>query len=197
MVGVRVTGGRFAGRRLRVPRDGVRPSADRVRESLFARLGDLTGQHVLDLYAGSGALGFEALSRGAAQVTFVDRARAALDVIRENAQALGVEALVTLRREDADLCPERLSGGRRFDLVLMDPPYAHGTLAAVLARLAGSGLLAPAGRVVVESDRRHAPGPVEGLAAIDERRYGDTLITWYVPAGEKPRPAAGVEAHEA
>ncbi|MEN8160224.1 MAG: 16S rRNA (guanine(966)-N(2))-methyltransferase RsmD [Myxococcota bacterium] len=193
---MRVTGGRFAGRRLRVPRDGVRPSADRVRESLFARLGDLAGQRVLDLYAGSGALGFEALSRGAAHVTFVDRSRAALDVIRENAEALGVAEEVTLRREPAEVCLKRLTGGAPFDLVLMDPPYADRGVPGVLGSLARSGLLAPAGLVVVESDRRHAPGSIEGLAALDERRYGDTLISRYVPAGEPPRPAVGSEAQQ-
>lgn len=197
MHGVRVTGGRFAGLRLRVPRDGVRPSADRVRESLFARLGDLTGKRVLDLYAGSGALGFEALSRGALHVTFVDRSRAALDVIRGNAEALGVGSLVTFRREAAEVCLKRLSGGVPFDLVLLDPPYADRSVTRVLARLAASGLLAPAGLVVVESDRRHAPGAIAGLAVLDERRYGDTLISRYVPAGERPRPSTGSEAQEA
>jgi 16S rRNA (guanine(966)-N(2))-methyltransferase RsmD len=194
---VRVTGGRFAGRRLRVPRQGVRPSADRVRESLFARLGDLTGQRVLDLYAGSGALGFEALSRGASHATFVDRTRTALDVIRQNAEALGAEEQVSLFREDAKVCLKRLRGGPPFELVLLDPPYALRDLESVLSLLSGSGVLAPGGLVVVESDRRHAPGSVEGLAAIDERRYGDTLITRYVPAGLAPRSPAGSEAHEA
>lgn len=194
---MRVTGGRFAGRRLRVPRDGVRPSADRVRESLFARLGNLTGQRVLDLYAGSGALGFEALSRGAAHVTFVDRSRAALDVIRENAEALGVRSEVTLRREAALAGLKRLTDGAPFDLVLLDPPYADRDVPEVLERLAGSGLLAPGGLVVVESDRRHAPGAIEGLAALDERRYGDTLISRYVPADAAMRASAGAEAHDA
>jgi 16S rRNA (guanine(966)-N(2))-methyltransferase RsmD len=194
---VRVTGGRFAGRRLRVPRQGVRPSTDRVRESLFARLGDLTGQRVLDLYAGSGALGFEALSRGASHATFVDRTRTALDVIRQNAEALGAEEQVSLFREDARVCLNRLRGGPPFELVLLDPPYALRDLQSVLSLLSGSGVLAPSGLVVVESDRRHAPGSVEGLAAIDERRYGDTLITRYVPAGFAPRSPAGSEAHEA
>jgi 16S rRNA (guanine966-N2)-methyltransferase len=194
---VRVTGGRFAGRRLRVPREGVRPSADRVRESLFARLGDLTGQRVLDLYAGSGALGFEALSRGASHVTFVERTRSALDVIRENAEALGAEEQVSLFREDVEVCLNRLRRGPPFELVLLDPPYAMSDLESVLSRLSGSELLAPGALVVVESDRRHAPGSVEGLAAIDERRYGDTLITRYVPAGLAPRSPSGSEAHEA
>jgi 16S rRNA (guanine966-N2)-methyltransferase len=168
-----------------------------VRESLFARLGDLTGQRVLDLYAGSGALGFEALSRGASDVTFVDRARAALEVIRQNAETLGAEAQVSMLRGDAEVCLKRLTSGAPYELVLLDPPYALRDLEAVLERISSSGVVAAGGLVVVESDRRHAPGSVEGLATIDERRYGDTLITRYVPAGSSPRSTPGAEAHEA
>jgi 16S rRNA (guanine966-N2)-methyltransferase len=195
--GVRITGGRFAGRRLRVPRSDVRPTADRVRESLFARLGDLAGKRALDLFAGSGALGFEALSRGARHATFVDRSNAALEVVRANASSLGVAEQVTLRRGEALATVRRLAGETAFDLVFLDPPYADACLPRVLAGLVAARLLAPGALVVAESDRRHPPGPIEGLAAIDERRYGDTLITWYVPAGDDPREAAGPEASEA
>jgi 16S rRNA (guanine966-N2)-methyltransferase len=180
-----------------VPGSDVRPTADRVRESLFARLGDLTGKRVLDLFAGSGALGFEALSRGARHVTFVDRSNAALEGVRANASALGVAEQVTLRRGEALAVLKRLAGETAFDLAFLDPPYADAGLPRVLARLAAARLLAPGALVVAESDRRHPPGPVQGLAAIDERRYGDTLITWYVPAGHDPREAAGSEASDA
>jgi 16S rRNA (guanine966-N2)-methyltransferase len=180
-----------------VPGSDVRPTADRVRESLFARLGDLTGKRVLDLFAGSGALGFEALSRGARHVTFVDRSNAALEGVRANASALGVAEQVTLRRGEALAVLKRLAGETAFDLAFLDPPYADAGLPRVLARLAAARLLAPGALVVAESDRRHPPGPIEGLAAIDERRYGDTLITWYVPAGHGPREAAGSEASDA
>ena len=196
-VRLRITGGRLLGRRLRVPRHDVRPTADRVRESLFGRLPDLAGKRVLDCFAGSGALGFEALSRGARHVTFVDRSNAALEVVRANARELGVEADVALRRGDARAVLKRLAGEAPFDLVFFDPPWAERTLAAELAAVAGARVLAPAGLVVVESDRRHPPGAIEGLAAIDERRYGDTLITWYVPAGRGTREAAGPEASDA
>jgi 16S rRNA (guanine966-N2)-methyltransferase len=191
---LRITGGRFAGRTLRVPKRDVRPTADRVRESLFARLGDLAGKRVLDLFAGSGALGFEALSRGALHVTFVDRSNAALEVVRANASALGVTGDVALRRGEALAFLSRLRAAAAFDLVFVDPPYAGGELPRALARLAGACALAPGALVVAESDRRHPPGPIEGLAAIDERRYGDTLITWWVPGGPG---AAGPEASDA
>jgi 16S rRNA (guanine966-N2)-methyltransferase len=180
-----------------VPRSGARPTADRVRESLFGRLGDLAGRRVLDLFAGSGALGFEALSRGARHVTFVDRSNAALEVVRANASALGLAEQVALRRGEALAVLRRLAGETPFDLVFLDPPYADARLPRALAGLVAARLLAAEALVVAESDRRHPPGPIEGLAAIDERRYGDTLITWYVPAGRSPREAAGPEASDA
>ncbi len=191
---MRITGGRLAGRRLEVPRAEVRPTADRVRESLFGRLGDLAGKRVLDLFAGSGALGFEALSRGATSVVFADRSPLVLATLRKNAERLGVQDAIELRRGDARAVLRRLGGGPPFDLVFLDPPYASGHLAATLGALVEAALLAPEALVVAESDRRHPPGPVEGLAAIDERRYGDTLITWFVPRG--PATAA-IRAREA
>ena len=180
---VRITGGRLAGRRLRVPRRDVRPTADRVRESLFARLGDLHGRRVLDLFAGSGALGFEALSRGAESVVFVERSPAVLDTLRQNAESLGVADAVTLRRGEVPTALARLAGTAPFHLVFLDPPYAGDALDLALRALAASGLLAEGALVVAESDRRHPPAAVAGLAMVDERRYGDTLITWLVPGG--------------
>ncbi len=193
---MRISGGRFGGRRLLVPRADVRPTADRVRESLFARLGDLAGKRVLDVFAGSGALGFEALSRGASHVTFVDRSNGALAVVRANAAALDVAARVELQRGEARSVLRRLAGKAAFDLVFLDPPYASGALGGALVGLVAARLLAADGCVVVESDRRKAPGEVEGLAVIDERRYGDTLITWYVPRGPEPAATSGAEASE-
>jgi 16S rRNA (guanine966-N2)-methyltransferase len=190
---MRITGGRLAGRRLLVPRGEVRPTADRVRESLFARLGDLAGKRVLDLFAGSGALGFEALSRGAANVVFADRSSDALTTVRKNAESLAVRDSIDLRRGEARAVLRRLAG-TRFDLVFLDPPYTGGGLEPALRALAPAGLLAPEALVVVETDRRHLPAPVPGLAAIDERRYGDTVITWFVPRGSA---AAAIPAREA
>ena len=194
---MRITGGRLAGRRLEVPRGDVRPTADRVRESLFARLGSLAGKHVLDLFAGSGALGFEALSRGAERIVFADRSPAVLTTVRNNAEKLAVQAEVELRRGDAKAVLRRLAGGRPFDLVFLDPPYASEGLALALRGLVDAELLAPDALVVAESDRRHPPGPIEGLAAIDERRYGDTLITWFVPRGSAAAATPAREASDA
>jgi 16S rRNA (guanine966-N2)-methyltransferase len=174
---MRVTGGSLAGRRLRVPRRGVRPTADRVRESLFARLGDLSGARVLDLYAGSGALGIEALSRGADALVAVERARACLEVLHSNFRALGVEEQVRVVAGDAVAALPRLAAEAwHFDLVLLDPPYRSREASRALAALARSALLAPAARVVLERGRRDPVEVPAGLALRDERRYGETVI---------------------
>lgn len=188
---MRVTGGALRGRRLRAPRAGVRPSADRVREATFMRLGDLEGARVLDLYAGSGALGIEALSRGAAHVVFVDRASGSLSALRENLTSLDLARSATVVRGDAVKTVARLAArGERFALVLVDAPYAEGGDDALRA-IAASGLLAPGGRVVTESAKRQALCPIEGLELEDERCYGETRIARWLAA---PTPSA--HAHQ-
>ena len=194
---LRVTGGRLGGRRIRVPpKAGVRPTADRVREALFARLSDLDGVHVLDLYAGSGALGIEALSRGAASAVFVERAAPVLAVLRENLGSLGLDGVSEVAVGDATTTVRRLArAGLRFDLVLLDPPYRE-PLEAVraLRALATSGILAAGALVVAETSRRPALPPIEGLERLDERRYGDTVIhrlTPCSPAGSAVTGGAG------
>ncbi len=152
---VRLTGGTFSGRTFSVPRRGVRPTADRVRESLFATLANLEGLSVLDLYAGSGALGLEALSRGASRVVFVDRSTASVATLSRNLEALGVTESSRILRSDAIRAVKRLGRERaRFDLVFADPPYASDELGRVLPALLKAGVLAPGARIVVELDRR-------------------------------------------
>jgi 16S rRNA (guanine(966)-N(2))-methyltransferase RsmD len=172
---VRVVAGAYGGRRLVAPSgDATRPTSDRVREALFSVLGSrVEGARVLDLFAGSGALGIEALSRGAAEVVFVDRAPAAIKAVRANLAALGIEADV--RRAEARAALRAASArAEAYDLVFLDPPYRH---AATLGRELSEALpavLAPGARVVSESDRRE---PLElAFAMTDERRYGDTVI---------------------
>ncbi len=181
---MRVTGGKFGGRRLRAAASGTRPTSDRVREALFARLGDLDDARVLDLYAGTGALGIEALSRGAKEVVFIERASRSLLVLRANIATLGLAADTRVLAEDALRGLQRLGReAARFDLALLDPPYAAGEVAGALEALVATGVLAAGAAVVVESGRRHPVPIVEGLAPIDERRYGDTVITRLAAAG--------------
>ena len=169
---MRVIAGRLGGRRLIAPKGAAtRPTADRVREALFSVLGDVTDLTVLDLFAGSGALGIEALSRGARSAEFVERAGPALAALGQNLEALGLEAPV--HRVDARSFVGNASRtGRTYDLVFLDPPYRD---AERLGReLALSDILAPDGRLVTESDRR-SPLAID-LPVRFERRYGDTLI---------------------
>jgi 16S rRNA (guanine966-N2)-methyltransferase len=174
---VRVVAGRLGGRRLRAPRGrDTRPTSDRVREALFAMLGPLEGLRVLDLFAGSGALAIEALSRGAATATLVERDARAVEVIRANLAAL------ELSSEQARVVhgPARVAmrdasaRGDAYDLVLLDPPYRDAPALGRELSQALPAVLAPDARVVAESDRR---APLElGLPVVVERRYGDTLI---------------------
>lgn len=174
---MRVIAGRFGGRGLRAPAGrATRPTSDRVREALFSILGSLEGARVLDLFAGSGALAIEALSRGAAEATVVDSSAAAIAAIRRNLTTLGAQAEVRRQTAIAFLGRAR-ADGRQYDLVFVDPPYRQ---TSVLARELSTALrpvLAPAARVACESDRRE---PLDlDLPLLDERRYGDTLIRIY------------------
>jgi 16S rRNA (guanine966-N2)-methyltransferase len=175
---VRVIAGSLGGRRLKAPPGrATRPTSDRVREALFSTLGGLDGERVLDLFAGSGALGIEALSRGAGSAVFVERDARAVAVLRENLQALAIDTdRAEVRRGDAlRALRAAAANDELYDLVLIDPPYAQAArLGPELASLLGP-LLAPAARVVAESDRREAL--VLDLPVATERRYGDTSIT--------------------
>jgi 16S rRNA (guanine(966)-N(2))-methyltransferase RsmD len=171
---VRVIAGELGGRRLRTARGAAtRPTAERVREALFSMLGPLDGEAVLDLFAGSGALGIEALSRGAAHATFVERSAPALAALRANLAALELD-VARARVSAGDALAALRSGDDKYDLVFLDPPYAQAAaLAGDLSRELPAVLRAGA-RVVSESDRR---APLElGLALERERRYGDTMI---------------------
>jgi 16S rRNA (guanine966-N2)-methyltransferase len=178
----RLIAGAAGGRRLKVPPSGVRPTGDRAREGLFNSLGtllDLEDAVVLDLYAGSGALGLEALSRGAAQVVFVESAPRVLPVLRANLAATGLPG----GRVVAGSVPAVVAGPApaAFDLVLADPPYSTplSEVLAVLRGLASGGWLAPGAVVVVERSAREEPWewptPFTGLR---DRRYGEALLRY-------------------
>jgi 16S rRNA (guanine966-N2)-methyltransferase len=174
---VRVVAGAFRGRGLVAPRGAsTRPTSDRVREALFSILVSVDGARVLDLFAGSGALAIEALSRGAAEAVFVDSSAAAVAAIRRNLSGVGACGEVHRMAARAYLDRARRNA-RQYDLVFLDPPYRHAsTLGQELSAALGP-VLAPGARVVTESDRR---APLElDLGLLDERRYGDTLIRIY------------------
>jgi 16S rRNA (guanine966-N2)-methyltransferase len=178
----RVIAGVAGGRRLRVPPTGVRPTGDRAREGLFNSLGsllDLDGAVVLDLYAGSGALGLEALSRGAAQVVFVESGARVVPVLKANLAAVGLPG----GRVVAGSVPAVVAGTppARFDLVLADPPYATPLteVRTVLSTLVQGGWLAPGAVVVVErSSREEAFEWPTPLVPLRERRYGEAMLRY-------------------
>lgn len=179
---MRVIAGDFGGRRLEAPRGlGTRPTSDRVREALFMSLEPFAGLRVVDLFAGSGALGIEALSRGAAWVDFVEQARSALVVLGRNLDTLGL-------RERAQVWPMRLPGAlaklaaplATADLVLADPPYGGADACAVLDRLGAPGCLRVGARVVLERHQKDdVPSRAGALALVRERHYGETTVNLY------------------
>ncbi len=176
---MRVVAGTFGGRRLRAPRGrATRPTSDRVREALFSALGELHDGIVLDLFAGTGALAIEALSRGAANAVLVERDPRAIEALRANLAELGIDSTrARVRRENA-LRALRTARERaeKYDLVFIDPPYSDASALEHELATALPPLLAPAARVVVESDRRTQSLQL-GLQVELERRYGDTVIT--------------------
>jgi len=180
----RIVAGEAGGRRLAVPPgDRTRPTSDRTREALFgtvAGLLDLDGARVLDLYAGSGAVGLEAVSRGAAAALLVEADARAAATAGANAAALGLADRVTVRRDRVDRVLAAPPDGR-YDLVFADPPYGlpDAELDVILATLAERGWLAPAAVLVVErSSRGGGPAWPPGIRAIKARRYGEGTL-WY------------------
>jgi 16S rRNA (guanine966-N2)-methyltransferase len=173
---MRIIAGSRKGARILAPKGlDTRPTGDRVREAVFNLLGPVDGAQVLDLYAGSGAMGLEALSRGAAHVTFVESDRAAAETILRNLDKLGLEGAVVLREEAGSKLAADAAGGRRYDLVLVDPPYAM--LPRALPTLAAHlpAVLEANGVAVVESDAREEPELP--LPKRTSRRYGSSRVT--------------------
>lgn len=168
---MRVVAGTARGRRLVAPKgDDVRPTGDRVREAVFNALGSmgvLLDAEVLDLFAGSGAMGIEALSRGALHATFVDSSRRSLDAVRANLAACGFSDRATVVHSDGAAFL-RADPARRFDVAVLDPPYGFDGWTALLAEVRGDV-------VVIESDREIDPGPAS--AVLRQRRYGSTVVT--------------------
>lgn len=181
----RIIGGSAGGRRLRTPPGGgTRPTSDRVREALFSalesRLGTLAGCRFLDIYAGSGAVGLEAVSRGASEVMLVEQSSQAAALIRANATALGLRG-VTVVHAAADRLVGRVASGGPFDVAFFDPPYdvANEQLADVIEALHQADWFAPEAVLVVERPRRAAQWRwPAGITGVREKKYGETML-WY------------------
>jgi 16S rRNA (guanine966-N2)-methyltransferase len=181
---VRIIAGEWRGRPLAAPEGrGTRPTADRAREGLFSmlasRIGSFEGLEVADLFAGTGALGLEALSRGAARCLFVDKDPAAIAVLRRNIDKLGAAEQAEVRTQAAELAPPPL---RPCDLVLMDPPYGKELAQKALERIAAPGWLAPGAWISIETSREPLDPPAP-LTIEVERRFGKAMVTLLRHAG--------------
>lgn len=186
---MRIIGGIHRSRILRTPKGlGTRPTSDRVREALFGILSAaqvVENARVLDLYAGSGALALEALSRGAAYATLVESSKDALAAVRANVAALGLGACASVLAADVMRATQRIAKCGPFDLILADPPWSlveAGTAPRGLAALAREGVFAPQAWVVLEHAARTASPSINGLILFETRDYGDTALAFYKPA---------------
>lgn len=193
---MRIIAGRAGGRRLSAAPDGTRPTTDRVREALFSALGSMVGDwssvRVLDLFAGSGAVGLEALSRGARSATLVESDRRCLEILRRNAAAVDPAAVVVA----ADVLRWVADGGP-YDLVYVDPPYAmtQADVQSVLGGLGADGVLAPGALVVVERSRRSPePWPATGWEGLRRKDYGETTLWYGRRATDESTPVPRTEA---
>jgi 16S rRNA (guanine966-N2)-methyltransferase len=181
---MRITGGKFGGRTLVAPRDArVRPTSDKVRQAIFNILlhndfgTTLEGARAADLFAGTGALGIEALSHGASFCLFVDDAAESRALIRENVEALALTGASKIWRRDATkLGPMAAGAGGPFELVFLDPPYRKGLIAPALASLREGGWLAHGALLVAEIAEDEGIPPTDGFRRLDERIYGDTRV---------------------
>lgn len=175
---MRVVGGKCKGRRLASFKGAsIRPTSDKVREAVFNILPqDFPFRKVLDLFAGTGAMGIEALSRGAEDAVFVDKGREAAGLIKNNLEACSLDARV-FTRDVLSSISILARKGERFDLVFIDPPYDTALVEETLKLIDSTGLLSPGGVIVAESSRRvPVKTEYETIGAFDERRYGDTVV---------------------
>ena len=182
---MRVIAGEFKGRRLKTPKwEGVRPTSDKLRETLFNILAPrIAGAHVLDGYAGTGALGLEAISRGAAHITFVENDRRVAALIEENAHVCGLKGGYTVACSDFLAWRGGVAGS--FDLILLDPPYDIKNVLHVLDKAAG--LLSTSGLLVLERATRQDPDVPPSLERVRDVRSGDSTLTMFTRARASAR----------
>jgi 16S rRNA (guanine966-N2)-methyltransferase len=188
---MRVIAGRFRGRKLSAPRgERTRPTSDRVREALFSVLGDVAAARVADLYAGTGALGIEALSRGASHVTFVEPAGPALACIRQNLASLGLEASASVLALGLERAGKALAANGPYDLVFCDPPWADLPRATrTLARVMKPSLFAATATLTIEHPEELELEPLDPThELVDRRSWGGTGVSIFRVRGKKKEP---------
>lgn len=180
---MRVITGQAKGRRLKAPRGmNTRPTSDRTKESLFNIIGDkVTNAGILDLYAGTGAIGIEALSRGAGRAVFVEKDPRVVRIIRENLELTGLAGQAQVICRDADDAVGYFAAqAKNFDIIFLDPPYMRNMLQKTLETLAKYKIVAPGGWVITESSKLDLLPDMSGnLKKIRQERYGDTILSFY------------------
>lgn len=182
---MRVISGSARGRRLNAPQDHrIRPTSDRIKEALFSIIislcGDISGFRVLDIFCGTGSLGIEALSRGAASAVFVDNHRNSISLVRANLESTGLASKGEVIVAEASASLERIAVmGLKFDLVLADPPYNKGMPLTLLTGLISLDLLAEGGVVVIETSSHEGLQEMDGFTLFNRRVYGDTALSFY------------------
>ena len=177
---MRIIGGEYKSRSIAMPRGvEMRPTQDKVREAIFNILGDISGKKVLELFAGSGAFGIEAISRGAGSVTFVDNNFRCIQTIKSNLGTLGIsDPCHMIAKADALKFPVKAGAHEKYDIIFLDPPYYRDMAKKCLINIDHCDIVSPVGLVMVEHFKKDALGAeLERLVFVDERRYGDTLIT--------------------
>jgi len=186
---MRVTGGIGRGQRLKVPAgDRVRPTSDKVKQALFNIISlKIEGAVFLDLFAGAGGIGIEALSRGAQRVVFVDASRRSVDVVKHNIGQIGFGDRAEVVFSKAETFLKKASGP--YDIVYLDPPYAE-EIGPLLGRLAGAGILKPDSIVIAEHIKKQpSPESAGALSLYREAQYGDTVLAFYTFGSQKPEAA--------
>ncbi len=183
---MRIIAGQYKGRRLEaVTTQGIRPTSDRVREAVFSIIaGRISGARVLDIFAGTGALGLEALSRGASHTTFIDVSPQACELIKKNVQRCAIHDKASIICHDMSrgILPEHIKG-EPFSIIFMDPPYGTPLLETALSSGILNQVLARDGILIAEhSIKVSLPHPITGLDIHDQRKYGKTLISFLTPA---------------
>lgn len=177
---MRIIAGAYKGRRLVSPKnDLVRPTSDQVREFIFSVIGeDIKGSAVLDLFAGTGALGLESKSRGASDVVFVDLSRQSLEIVRKNCELVGLKAEI-IKGDAAKVLVSRQAIGA-FDYIFCDPPYLYAEFALILEKIREFNRLKAGGQVIYESSSRSEAPRVAGLSIVKQKKMGDTQVTFYL-----------------
>ena len=176
---MRIISGIAKGRLLHVPKsDRIRPALDKVKGAIFNILYDVAGQKIMDLFAGTGSVGLEALSRGAVSCLFIDQLPEALTLLRKNIEHCGFEASAAVLRLEVPRELRRAQKFGPFDLIFVDPPYDKDLVNPTLTAIAREKILAPGGKVVVEHSPREAILPGVGLTLFDQRKYGQTIVAF-------------------